>query len=74
MFWVLVRTRKRKIRPKERHQPIAKAYTPFMSQNNGDKARFDKARQKRGRRRVAMRALRATLEAKAPPKPAAKPQ
>ena len=45
-----------------------------MSQNNGDKSRFDKARQKRGRRRLAMRALRASLEAKATPKPAAKPQ
>jgi len=43
-----------------------------MSQNNGDKARFDKARQKRGRRRVAMRALRATLETTAPAKPAPK--
>jgi hypothetical protein len=41
-----------------------------MSQNNGDKARFDKARQKRARRRVAMRALRATLETKTPPAPA----
>jgi hypothetical protein len=45
-----------------------------MSQNNGDKARFDKARQKRGRRRVAMRAMRATLEAKAPPAPVVKPR
>jgi hypothetical protein len=44
-----------------------------MSQNNGDKARFDKARQKRARRRVTMRALRATIEAKASPKTAAKP-
>lgn len=43
-----------------------------MSQNNGDKARFDKARQKRGRRRVAMRALRATLETNAPAKTAPK--
>ena len=45
-----------------------------MSQNNGDKARFDKARQKRGRRRVAMRALRATLETTAPAKREPKPK
>ncbi len=40
-----------------------------MSRRNGDKARFDKARMKKIRRRVHMRAVRKAGEAGASPKP-----
>jgi hypothetical protein len=44
-----------------------------MSQTNGDKARFAKARMKRLRHREAARALRKGVESKQAPKPRIKP-